>query len=105
MAPDYIIEEEERKWENQKECNVLYEAAIHISNKSYSRQEAINHVRDVVWQREEAKSDGRHVECDENENVISYLEEGLGYPAMENESQVKAIYHELLEQKGISEEI
>ena len=97
MAADYIIEQMEEEYrENVFEEN-MREAAIHII-KGMSEVEAISHVEQIQYLREDAKIKGEIIEHGDG-NFDSYMDDELNFPSIENfnSKQIYAIQQKLLE--------
>lgn len=97
MAADYITEQQEEEHRQAVFEERMREAAIHIIG-GMGEKEAVAHVENIQWQREDARAKGQIIE-DENGFVDSYLDSELEAPSTEglDKNQIYAIQQKLLE--------
>ncbi len=104
MVSDYLIDQDERDYEEAMQRCLIREAAVHVIN-GMDRASAIGHVKEIGDLRSAAE-ESENVVRDEDGNVESYLESKLEPPSEEGikQSQIEAIYRELCDKEGICPE-
>lgn len=105
MASDYIIEMQEQEIEEQRERNIMYNAAIFVA-KGGTRENSKKQAMELDFLQREAERASEVIMVGNDETIEGYLDSNLNNPKKGDlkESQISAIYLKLCEEEDISPE-